>query len=529
MKNKTLRRIRRQKVLLPLALAALAAGYTALGGWIGRAPGQATAALRDLAGDRSALDDFPLGLTLQSDFAAQDIAIQDGEATFQTRYTRESDRYIAADSIVYNSTTLLSPAEGARTTVSPGFLPSVTFERSQPEGYITSTDRAEIYLNVSIPGHVSASEPYRPIGTLCFPSGMFLESTEQNIAIGWFTEERAVGPTTLEPGAGSETHTETYGAAIGPHRFDENAGPGSFYVQVRSAACAGSVFFLPETETLLDSERSQTISLTGTRSLYRALEADKEAVPENSTPDAIQTCGKAEAVLSFPAEGSSLLALESIGNDAVFLGMRVGAELQFYLIEPDGSIRDRCSLPITDEMQRQIDSSADKGVLQWETSQSFRNTDTDGVACRTLAVTAFREYVDENIYAIGSEDPVITHAILGTEYITFRMGEGLECVSRLSSETSAGNPGLMAWRDGKLLVLEVEYSSFPSPPAAFPGVNHPYYPSITRPLLTVYGKDGPLYQGELLTDVNEQYFWVSYERRFRTARLLDDDETRQIW
>lgn len=520
---------RRHKIILPLALVVVLVGYTVFSGWMIAAPRELTAKLVDLSGDRSALDPFPLGLTLQSELLKQDIRIENGTLTSSVRYDRGRQPYAATDTPVSSAGSMLSPAPGAQTEITSGFLPIISFpsqELEPEEGYILTTDRAKIYLS----GYVFEESLN---GHFCIESDMYLQSTEPDLSIGYYDENQlsyASRADKKDDGLGSYS---IYGATIGPNRMDPDLFE-SFQIDLQGVRCGDSIFFMPCTDGSIEratqittdsndvtqysqsavgspgSTSTSTIQLTGTCHLYQVVEADYFAVPfEGCTPDNITTFGKVEPVLSFPAEDCSLLTLQNIDDEYIFLGVKTGRELQFYLLRPDGTVQDQCSLPIPDDVS---------DGLTWESESQFANRDTDGAACQTLGLTASNVYYeDRNTVHIGVEF---------SEFLSFRITDHLELASHQDYEIST-YPMLMAYRDGKLFVLDQVDRNFPLPTAVPDDSSYFYSPSYTQLYVSVYDDTGRLYYGELQTDINDQYFRSYYSRSYANFYLLDEPDTLQ--
>lgn len=493
----------RQKLVLPLVLLLIFAGNIVLHGWALQAPRRLTAALTDLSGDRAALDTFPIALTLRSEQLAQDIRIENRAVSSSVRYVRgtAAPETVLPPLFIYDGELL--PAAGADTTVESGFLPTLllSYPNDSREGYIMTTDRAEIYLT----GHVSTdSGDY-----FCIPSGMYLQSDEPAISIGYYYSNAP------RDGSGSAPSRElhVYGSTFGPDRMDTDDYT-AFYVDMNSVRCGEQVFFMPNMSHLTDSTSRGDVSFGGTCSLFRVVDTAPETDLYQDWPDRIQTIGAAQTVLSFPAQDCSLLALENIDDTYVFLAVYADRALHFYLLDPDGTVRDSYIAPLAEDVS---------DGLRWACDARFANRDSDGTPCRTLALTGSNETRESPTSVIVEVEQA--------DYLTFRITDRLELVSRQPGSI-AFDPALIAWRDGKLLVVDVEERGNAYQNSEKADISRFVSGYRTQVLLSVYGPTGCAYRGEVLTDINDQYCRTPY-RRFTEFYLTDDPETlrqyQEVW
>lgn len=489
----------RQKFVFPLVLLLIFTGNIVLQHWALQAPKRLTAALTDLSGDRAALDAFPVGLSLRSEQLTQDIRIESGAVSSAVRYDREMPKAETGLSPLFIYGGELLPATGSDTTVTSGFLPTIMFSYTSDsrEGYIMTTDRAEIYLT----GHVStdSSADY-----FCIPSGMYLQSDEPAISIGYYYDNAP------RDGSGNAPSRElhVYGSTFGPDRMDADD-YAAFYMDVTSASCGGQVFFMPNTAHLLDNARCSDVSFGGKCSLYRVVETAPETDLYRDWPDRIQTIGAAQAVLSFPAQDFSLLAMESIDDQSVFLAVYSDRALRFYLIGPDGTVRDSYIAPLAEDVP---------DGLTWSCETTFTNRDSDGTPCRTLSLTG----ADET----WEDATTMTVHVEQADYFTFRISDRLELTSHQPHDI-AFDPALMAWRDGKLLVIDVDQRGNPYLSSEAADISRFVSGYRTQVLLSVYDRTGCVYRGEVLTDINDQYCRTVYRWLDDFCLLDDPDSLRQ--
>ncbi len=496
-----------RNMVLPLALVAVLVGYSALSYWMAKTPAKCTASLLDLSGDPAALTDFPVSLSLRSQFTRQNLQIKNGDVQSDMQYRYQNDTHVYPTPALFEDASLLALTPESHTTQTEGFLPGTEFYDDNIHGMISSTDRAEIYLDATL-----TTDELN--GAVCLPTGLFLQSSEQDIAIGSYQTTETVSPPTMSAPAVTKKVSYLLGAFVGPYRFDEDMSTGYFNTNAQNAPCGDNVFVMPQPEAMLDNMSARgTITVTGTRSLYRITKASRTVSDPSrgSTPNKIRTCGNAEAVLSFPAEDSALLTLQAIQDRYVFLGMQVKNQLVFYLLNPDGSLVDQLSLPLDE--QDFTDS------LSWGIEAAYQNQDDDALCLSLLVNAAHNEY-----------DPVentSTSEILYSKLLTFRIHGDMQCVAQLNGSILDSTPALMAWRNGQLLVIEVSNQQF-DPALSIPdGQTRSYYPYNCHLYLTVYRDAAPVYRGELQTDINDNYFKVSYVRRYANICLADDPISQQ--
>lgn len=470
--------IRRFQILL--LCAALLLGYAAAGQWIQSAPAKARAELQDIQGDRAALDGFPLELTLEDDVHAQRISISDGAVSSHTKYkspnTSTSDE--SSDTFLYSNPPLAVPASGAHTKLTDGFLPSITWNVTPPEGHILSTDAADLYFNLDGALHRTGVH-------LCLPSGLSLRSDQMNIHIGYYSE---ASESTLYLDK-SASDPVIYDTVVGD--ITEYDSAMSIWLDILYAAVDDTLFFAPVSA----SNRSL---LSGEISIYRVTSFG-EGNGSTGAPDHIHTAGSAEKLLSFDVRDSTVRILCDI-NDTLFAVVQTGDRLKFYQFDAEGKLLGSYT---GRQAIQPLNGDDDSDTAQ---IQLFENQDADGAQ---YATCMFQQYND---------------AVLTSSLITLQTNRALHPVY----DAPGGDRDrlyLAAWRDGRLLTvgLSIRDMFYLNPQQS----NFSYI-SIDYPCLEVRNTDDRLlYRGALWTDLADDYHGQTNFRAFQDCYLNGDPLTRR--